>query len=237
MPLSAAKPLRLALVGDYSAEVVAHRAIPVALELARAETGIDCHWDWIHTRDLTDAAPQLEPYSALWVVPASPYENTEGALAAIRWAREQGVPFLGTCGGFQHALLEFARNAAGIAGADHAETNPDAPELVVTKLSCSLVGASGEVSLAPGSLLAKAFGRTRVQGEYRCSYGINPGYRARLEAAGLRFTAWDDDGAVRAAELPTHPFFCGTLFQPERMALRKVVPPPARAWLEAAAAA
>jgi len=74
-----------------------------------------------------------------------------------------------------------------------------------------------------------------VAAEYRCNYGFNPAYQARLEAAGMRFTAWDDRGEVRGAELARHPFFGGLLFQPERQALRGEVPPPARAWLQAAA--
>src|SRR5437667_11486922 len=110
----------IALVGDYSPEVIAHRAIPRALELAR----------------------DLQTFSAIWLVPASPYENMDGALAAIRFARETRRPFLGTCGGFQHALIEFARNVAGITAADHEETNPASGTLVVTRLRCSLVEQS-----------------------------------------------------------------------------------------------
>jgi CTP synthase len=227
----------IALVGDYAERHVAHRAIPRALELARAEAGAAVGWDWIPTRDLLDAPRQLAGYAGLWVVPASPYENTEGALAAIRWAREGGRPFLGTCGGFQHAILEFARNVAGIADADHAETNPTGRSLVVSPLSCSLAGQHGWITLAAGSRLAAAFGGGRVQGEYNCRYGFNPVYRDRLASAGLRFTAHDDAGEIRGAELPGEPFFCGVLFQPERAALRGEIPPPVRAFLGAVLAA
>src|SRR5688500_9956065 len=94
----------IALVGDYSPEILAHRAIRRALELARGELRAEIDWRWIHTRDLADASRDLANCAAIWVVPASPYENMEGALAAIRFARETRRPFLGTCGGFQHAL-------------------------------------------------------------------------------------------------------------------------------------
>ena len=159
------------------------------------------------------------------------------ALDAVRWAREGGHPFLGTCGGFQHALLEFSRNVAGIRDAEHAETRPDARELVVTRLSCSLVEKSGVVHFAKGSALDAAYGVPSASEGYRCNYGFNPAYRKALEAAGLRFTAWDDSGDIRGAEIPSHRFFVGVLFQPERAALRGEAPPPVVAFLRATAGA
>src|SRR5688572_1797490 len=101
---------RIALIGDYSPDVPAHHAIPIALDLARAELSASIDWEWVATRQLSDAPRDLAGFSALWLVPGSPYENTDGALAAVRLARESKHPFLGTCGGFQHALIEFARN-------------------------------------------------------------------------------------------------------------------------------
>jgi CTP synthase len=222
----------IALVGDYSDRHAAHRAIPKALELARTLTQADVAWEWVATRRITDPDRDLAPFAAVWLTPASPYENTQGALDAVRWAREGGRPFLGTCGGFQHALLEFGRNVAGVAGADHAETRPDAPELVVTRLSCSLVDKSGTVRFAPGSLLAQAYGDQMATEEYRCNYGFNPAYRDRFEAAGLRFTAFDPADEIRGAEFPASAFFAGVLFQPERAALRGVTPPLAVAFVK-----
>jgi CTP synthase (UTP-ammonia lyase) len=224
---------RIALVGDHSDAHTAHRAIPKALELSRAASGGDVVWEWVATRAITDAARDLKGFSGLWVVPASPYENTGGAMSAIRWAREGGRPFLGTCGGFQHALIEFARDAAGIPEADHAETNPGGGALLVTPLSCSHVEKEGAVHFAGGSLLARAYGREDATEGYRCNYGFNPAYRAPMEAAGLRFTAWDDAHDIRGAELPSHPFFAGVLFQPERAALRGETPPLALAFVKA----
>jgi CTP synthase (UTP-ammonia lyase) len=210
----------IALLGDYSEKVTAHRAIPAALELARAAAGADVAWTWVQTRDVTDAPRDLGAFSGLWVTPASPYENTGGVLAAIRWARETGRPFFGTCGGFQHALLEFAQDVAGVTNAAHEEVEPRAPALLLTKLSCSLVEEKRPIHYEKGSQLAAAMGAEEGIGEFRCNYGLNEAYRSALEAAGMRFTARDDAGDVRGAELPSHPFFCGVLFQPERFALR-----------------
>lgn len=225
----------IALVGDYSPEVIAHRAIPMALELANRDLGAKATWSWVQTRDINNAARDLANFAAVWVVPASPYENMAGALAAIRWARETKRPLLGTCGGFQHMLIEFARDVAGLDGADHAESNPTGGTLVVTRLSCSLVEKSGDVHFTPGSRLHQIYGRSAADERYRCNYGLNPAHAAALEKAGMLFTAHDDSGEIRGAELPVsmHPFFVGTLFQPARAALRGETPPLARALVAA----
>lgn len=208
----------IALVGDYDAGVVAHRAIPHALERARAAREAEVAWEWVSTDDVGNAPTTLERFAAVWLVPASPYRSMTGALAAVRWAREGGRPFLGTCGGFQHALIEIARDVAGMSEAEHGETCPEATERVVVPLACSLVGATGEVRWAEGSRLRAICGPVRHEG-YHCRYGLNAEYRAALERAGLRFTAFDANGEVRAGEWAEHPFFIGTLFQPERAIL------------------
>jgi CTP synthase (UTP-ammonia lyase) len=226
---------KIALVGDHSERHTAHRAIPLALELARARLGADISWEWVATRGISDRGQALAAFCAVWVVPASPYENPAGAFGAIRWAREGGLPFLGTCGGFQHAILEVARDVAGIADADTAETNPGGTSLVVTPLSCSMVEKTGGVHFAKGSLIGRAYGSESATEGYRCNYGINPAYRAALEAAGMRFSAWDEAGDIRGGELASHPFFAGVLFQPERAALRGDMPPLVLAFVKAAA--
>ena len=100
------------------------------------------------------AATRVFGFSGLWCVPTSPYRSMEGALLAIRYARESGVPFLGTCGGFQHAVIEYARNVLGWADAEHAETAPDAARAVISLLECPLVETSGVVRFVPGSRIA-----------------------------------------------------------------------------------
>jgi len=82
----------------------------------------------------------------------------DGALSAIRLAREVGISFLGTCGGFQHALIEYARNVAGIEDAEHAESSPSAERLVIEPLACSLVDMEGEIRPLPDTRLAEIYG-------------------------------------------------------------------------------
>jgi CTP synthase (UTP-ammonia lyase) len=213
--------IRIGLVGDRSDEVRAHGAIPKALALASNETGIAIEHAWLATPDLRgDAGALLAPFDAIWCVPGSPYASMDGALAAIRHARERRVPFLGTCGGFQHAVIELARDVAGLRAADHAESSPHAECLVVTRLACSLVKVKGAIRFAPGSRLGAIYGSLGpVIEEYQCSFGVNEAFRAELEESGVRFTGHDDTGDARALEIPAHPFFLGTLFQFELSAL------------------
>lgn len=219
------KLCRIALVGDYNPSVIAHQAIPLALDLAAQYHDVEVEGVWIHTSQIDNAEAVLADYDGLWCVPATPYSNMQGALDAIRVVREGGVPFLGTCGGFQHALLEYARNIRGLTGADHTESNPAASLPLIIPLTCSLVEKRGEIVLTEGSLLARSYGTLRAAEGYRCSYGPNPLYADQLFAGGLRATAHDLDGEVRGAELCGHPFFAGVLFQPERRALKGELPP------------
>src|SRR5215471_9888192 len=117
--------MRAGLIGDYNEAVPAHRAIPRALALASEALGIALTCEWVPTKE-TLGADRVAGFDGVWCVPASPYQHMEGALRAIRWAREQGRPFLGTCGGFQHAILEYTRSVLGWTDAEHGETAPNA---------------------------------------------------------------------------------------------------------------
>jgi CTP synthase (UTP-ammonia lyase) len=224
----------IALIGDYDASVPAHRAIPLALELAAERLALPLAFEWVGTAKITSAA-RLAHFDGVWCVPASPYRSVDGALTAIRFARETARAFLGTCGGFQHAVLEYARNVLGWADAEHGETAPHARRLVITALECSLIEVTDTVTLRAGSLLSRAYGRAEIVEGYRCRYGLNPAFLAQITAAGLRIAAEDRNGDVRALELQGHPFFVATLFQPERAALRGACPPLAVAFVQACA--
>lgn len=212
--------IRVALVGDHDSRVTAHRAIPKALEIAGRETDCVVESTWIATEELEgDVEGRLKAFGGVWCVPASPYKSMDGALAAIRWARERDVPFLGTCGGYQHAILEFARNVLRYNEADNAEVNPNASMPLVAPLSCALVEVSAEIFLAPNSKAAKLYGATCTTEQYHCSYGMNPRYVSIFDNSELVITGEDSVGEPRVVELKNHRFFIGTAFQPERSAL------------------
>jgi CTP synthase (UTP-ammonia lyase) len=227
-----ASTLHLALIGDYNPDVIAHQAIPVALQQAADALGLTVHLQWLET-DTLSATSELQGFDGFWCVPASPYRDTDGALHAIRFAREQRRPFLGTCGGFQHAVLEYARNVLGWADAEHGELVPNAQRAVIAPLSCALVEASDTVRLAAYTRIADAYGTLDIHEGYRCRYGINPDFASALLEGALIPCGHDSAGDLRAVELLDHPFFVATLFQPERAALQGVTPPLAIALLKA----
>lgn len=224
--------LRIALVGDYNHDVVAHQAIPLAIDDASAVLEITADYDWLATSDIT-SSDDLVGYDAIWVVPASPYKNPEGAFIAIQYARENAIPFLGTCGGFQHAIIEYARHVMGVGDAAHQETD-DAGRMVIVPLSCSLIDQEADIELRPNTLIARAYGQDKISEGYRCSYGISPDFAAELEKSDMRVTGWDEEGEIRAVELTNHPFFVATLFQHERHALAGRPVPLVQAMLKAA---
>ena len=227
--------LCVGLVGDFNPSVVAHQAIPKALELAGAQHGVDVEPAWLHTSSISDVQVLLASFDGIWCVPASPYANMLGALAAIRYARERARPFLGTCGGFQHALIEYARNVCGMPEAEHAETKPGAELCLISPLACSLVERSEEILLAAGGQFHRAYGLPRITEGYHCSYGLNREYEPRLFCHGLHATAHGVNGEVRGVELAGHPFYVAALFQPERRALRGEVSPLVSAFVAAMA--
>ncbi|WP_339449628.1 CTP synthase C-terminal region-related (seleno)protein [Pseudomonas sp. EA_5y_Pfl2_R50] len=228
------RSIRIALIGDYDPQVTAHQAIPVALGLVAEHFDLSVQFEWLATEQIRADTP-LAPFDGFWCVPASPYRSEDGALRAIRFAREQLRPFLGTCGGFQHAVLEFSRNVLGWMDAEHGETSPDSARAVLSPLTCSLVEAVDSIHLVSNSLIAKAYETSQIREGYRCRFGVNRLFEAALLNDQLQAVGHDSSGDLRAIELKDHPFFVATLFQPERAALKGLTPPLVRAFVEACA--
>jgi CTP synthase (UTP-ammonia lyase) len=225
---------KVALVGDRSVHVRSHMRIPYVLEALRQHDGLALDAYWVPTDEAR--ATRLDGFDGIWLLPGSPYRSEAGATLAAQTAREHHIPHLATCGGFQHTLLEFARNVCGLAEARHAENTPDADNPLISALACSLVGHEGAVQVAAGSLVERILGVERTVERYHCAYGLNPGYVDLLHAHGMRFPGHDEDGGVRIAELPGHPFFLATLFQPELAGDGGRCHPIIRAFAEAAVA-
>jgi CTP synthase (UTP-ammonia lyase) len=222
---------RIGIIGEFNPNNPTHLATNEALAHSFAGRGIKPVIEWLTTSRTFD----LSQFDGFWCSPGSPYQSLQGALEMVRWARLERKPFIGTCGGFQHAVLEFARNVLGIKDAMHAEYDPYASDLIVTPLSCSLVGKKLAIRLKPGSRAASFYGATEIVESYYCNFGLNPEYREPLESAGLVISGWDetevspsaDPGTAdmsrhseataeaRVLELPGHPFFVATLYVPQ----------------------
>lgn len=207
----------IALIGDYNAEVTAHQAIPLAIELAAKALEIDCCGQWIDTNAIEHT--QLDNFDGIWCVPASPYIDMKGALSAIRYARESDLPFFGTCGGYQHAALEFAKNVLGHEAAANAEVDANASMPLINALVCKLVEKSDRIFFQANSQVAALYGSSQAEEDYHCSFGVNREYLPLFDSSAMLFSGFDQDGDPRVLELQNHRFFIGTAYQPERSAL------------------
>lgn len=208
------KRIGIALVGDFDEKMHTHLSLNESIRHCKPHLSFELEARWVSTLHCREIMSTPDLYNGIWVAPGSPYKNESNVLELIRWARENNIPMLGSCGGFQFMVLEYARNRLGITDAGHAESgyslNP-----VISMLSCSLRGQEEHISIPDKeSWLFDVFQSHTVLARYYCSYGVNPTYYETLNQHPFVFSAFSSTGEVRAFELRGHRFFRGTLFQP-----------------------
>ncbi len=208
--------VQIGVVGDYDATKPTHLATDAAIAHASEQLGSACDTTWVATDEIsTYGVEVLKSFDGLIVAPGSPYRSCDGALAAIEQARVHDIPLLGTYGGFQHVVLEFARNVAGFEDAEHAEYDPYASKLFIAPLACSVAGQAMTVQLGAGSRAGRAYGRATALEHYYCNFGLNLEFLDVLVNGGLQVTGIDQDGEPRIVELADGRFFVATLFVPQ----------------------
>jgi len=207
--------LSVTVIGDFDGSYAPHLATNAAISHSAHSLGVEASVAWLPTDTLEADLDRVATADALWCAPGSPYRSLDGALAALRFGRENAVPTLGTCGGCQHIILEYARNVLGFEDAEDANYNPYGSRLFISALRCSLAGQTMPVNLKPGTTVAKCYRAGRVTEHYYCNFGLNPTYRQTLEDGGLRITGVDDDDEARVFELAAHPYYIATLFVPQ----------------------
>jgi CTP synthase (UTP-ammonia lyase) len=224
----------IAVVGERDLATAAHQGIEASLAPYREKLGSSFNYRWIGTSAITAASVQdhFRDVTGIWCASGSPYESYSGALLAIQHARTRKKALLGTCGGFQHALMEFAQNVL-LFDAMHEELLPAAKAPLIAKLDCSLIGSKGKVITTDPVFSAILGGNDSLE-EFNCSYGVNERLVSIFSGSDLVFVAHDDRRQARAFRLANHPFFVGTLFQPERRALAGDLHPIVHAFLGAA---
>src|SRR5688572_2901638 len=207
------KRIQIALVGDFNEKIHTLVALNHSIDHARPQLPFELQTTWIPTQRVEKLFSAWHVYHGIWIVPGSPYENDAGVFDVIRKAREENMPLLGTCGGFQYMILEYARNVLGIYQAAHQENNAGG-DFIISKLNCSLKGEEERLMLQGDSWLYQVLKTDLMNAKYFCSYGINPEYYEMLKDDKIHFTAFSSHGDARAFELRGHPFFNGVLFQP-----------------------
>ncbi|MEO0828440.1 MAG: CTP synthase [Cyanobacteria bacterium J06635_15] len=221
----------IAILGEYKPNFEPHIATTAAITHSSSQLKTEVVGNWVSTEDITPSL--FEQYSGIWVAPGSPYKNMEKMLWAIQYARENNVPCFGTCGGFQHMILEYARHVLGFQKAESEDNNPYASQLFITQLACSLAGREMQLTFTEGSRISEIYGAQTATEQYYCNFGVNPDYVPLLKQRSLQITGADCEGDVRVIELPSHPFFIGTLFVPQARSTPEVPHPIVTAFLRA----
>ncbi len=239
MPRATNDTVRVAVIGDRLERFVAQDSIETSLADSARALDVTVTVEWHPTPALERGAEsRLAGADAIWCAPGSPYLSLDGALEGIRVARESGRPFLGTCAGFQHGVIEFARNVVGVAGAHHKEYEPDADApLFIDELLCSLVGQTLRVRVVD-EMLAGWYG-TEVVGvateQYYCRFGLDERHVPALREHGLVVAGVDErDGTTRVLRLVDRVFYGLTLFVPQAASTPDAPHPLVTAYLRAA---
>jgi len=252
---SVSRQVRIGIMGKYTSVRDSYASIIHALEHCGAAENCRVEIVWVDTTDITDAnaGEHLAGLQGVIVPGGFGVRGTEGKIACIKYVRENRIPYLGICYGFQMAVVEFARNVCGLTGANSTEIDSDTPHPVVDILpeQKQIEGLGGnmrlggrDVQIKPGTLAAELFNNApEVRLRFRHRYEVDPQYIERLEAGGLIFSGKAPDYPImQILELPrsVHPYFVGTQAHPEFQS-RPLRPQPffrglVRAALERAAA-
>jgi CTP synthase len=244
-------PLNIGILGKYTALRDAYASIDKAIEHAATHLSAQPTIQWIDVSDFNNdnVAARLDALDLHAVIVPGGFgeRGVEGKIAAVRYVRERGIPFLGICLGFQVAVIEFARHVAGIDGAHSTEFDTAALDAVIAELpeQKAIEGLGGtmrlggqDVQLTQGSLLSALFdGATLIRERFRHRYEVEPTVVQQLESAGLRFTGRHPSQPImQGLELPVdvHPYFVGGQFHPE-LTSRPLHPQPMFMGLVAAA--
>lgn len=203
----------ITVLGEYSSDFAPHVATDAAIGHSAASLQMKVNVNWVSTDDIELST--LSQSDGIWIAPGSPYRCMQKTLDAIQFARENGVPCFGTCGGCQHMILEYARNVLDFPDASHAEYDPNASRLFISELECSLAGREMQLRFLAGSKVAEIYGSESAIERYYCNFGVNPKFVESLNAGPLCIVGADSEGEVRVIEFPGHPFFVATLYVPQ----------------------
>ena len=219
--------VKIALVGKYIELKDAYKSIVESFIHAGAENGASVDLVWLHSEDINEenVADQLSGLQGLLVAPGFGERGIRGKIQAIRYARENGLPFLGICLGMQCAVIEFARNVLGLESAHTTEIKENAADPVIdlmdgqkdleTKGGTMRLGAY-QCAIKSGSMANKIYQKELISERHRHRYEFNNKYLKAFEASGMIASGVNPDSElVEIVELPEHPFFIGVQFHPE----------------------
>lgn len=206
--------IRIGIIGDYDGRP-SHLATEEALKHAAKKLEIDMEYKWLPTAWFDSHEHELQYYDGLWCAPGSPYKSMNGAINAIKFARESNCPFIGTCGGFQHAVIEFGRNVLHISALEDINFNPYDTNDYINPLSCSLVGQTRHIIVEKNSRIYNIYGNSEIIEKYNCSFGLNKHFQTLLSNNGFKVVGIDENKEARIMTIENNTFFIASLFQPQ----------------------
>ncbi len=221
------RAVRIALVGKYVELQDAYLSIVEALTHGGIAHHADVKIDWVAAEEVTaeNVAERLKGAQGVLVPGGFGERGIEGKIAAVQYAREQAVPFLGICLGMQMAVVEFARNALGLRGAHTSEVDPNTPypviDLMPDQQNVDEKGGTMRLGkyrcrLEADTLALAAYGEPEIWERHRHRYEFNNDFRARFEAGGMHVAGCNPErGLVEIVEIPGHPWFVGVQYHPE----------------------
>ncbi|MBC8514859.1 CTP synthase [bacterium] len=226
--VSSPKKIEVAIVGKYITLEDSYKSVTEALIHAGAASQRQVTIRWVHASDVKseeDADRLLSGVHGVVVPGGFDNRGLEGKIAAAKWCRETDTPYLGLCLGLQVMVIEFARNVAGLAGANTTEAEPDTPYPVIALLEeqerIRYKGGTMRLGdypchLKEGTLAHRLYGKSEIAERHRHRYEVNNAWREILEEEGILWSGCSPDGfLVEVAELPHHPFFIASQFHPE----------------------
>ena len=226
------KKIKIGILGEYSPNFKPHTSLNQSLEWLRDTYDFD--YRWITTESVEKQGNAiLRQFSGIWSAPGSPFKSLDGAVEAIKYARINNIPHLGTCAGFQHTIIEFARNVLGIRKAQHEEYDTNSSLLFISKLACSLAGKAMTIKIIEKTKAFNCYKKNESIEDYHCNFGINPKFNGMLIHPDLKISGIDQDGEIRIIESPKNDFFIATLFVPQSRATMKEPHPIIKGFIEA----
>jgi CTP synthase len=224
---SAKDTVTISVVGKYTHLRDAYKSIQEAIHHAGVANGVAVRVDWVDSERVELDGPEALLGSSHGILIPGGFgdRGTEGMVQAARYARERGTPFFGICLGMQCAVIEFARDVAGLKGADSSEFDPSTPHPVIDllpeqegleRLGGTMRLGAYDCTLVSGSKAQAEYAAPRVAERHRHRYEFNNDYRDDFQQRGLRVTGlFEERDLVEIVELPDHPWFVGVQFHPE----------------------
>ena len=207
--------LKIGIIGDFDENKISQVKTDQCLEDIATNLDIGVAKQWVSTDTITrESVKEIDVYDGIWAAPGD-YSNPSGAILAIQYARENNIPFIGTWAGFQHALLEYAKNVLNLKDASHEAYSSKNTFNIISKLSCSLVDTIQRLNISKNTVAFSAYKSITAEEKFQCNCGFNQNHIGKFKDQNLTFSGFDTEGNIRMFEISNSYYYLATLFLPQ----------------------